>query len=421
MARASTPTKLPLTRWAQIFGVNPLHFEGVEWTPLYPQGSCSMKWFQYAWQDTDRTSREDLARAIASAEADIEAFLGFHLLPTWTEEEWRPTARPSNRSSVNGWSDVRGYRQAIEANWKHWISGGIRSKSLISAGETIAYTEGALPTSGYKETATVSLAVPNVADPAEVRLYYPGTGGDDAWEIRPIRVALAGGVATITFRREQAVLAAILETTMPRQLAVGDQDADFLDTVDVYRVYNDPQVQATMMWEPIAAGLCGCTTGCANCAYAVQQACLVAKGDPRLSWLTWAPGVWNAETLSFDSQPFVLDRNPDVLRLFYYSGYRDRSLANPTIDMDADLAYWTAILAATKLDRPICSCSARFFERWTEDLAYQRGNKETTSYWVSDEDKECPWGTKRGAIEAWKRIRQRPELRGGAVGAVAVQ
>ena len=73
MARAETLTKLPLDRWAQLMGINPMHFNGV-FHPDSPPTVCQQPWLQHPWQAADRLGREDIANAIAflaSREADF--------------------------------------------------------------------------------------------------------------------------------------------------------------------------------------------------------------------------------------------------------------------------------------------------------------------------------------------------------------
>ena len=48
MARARTVTKLSLDRWAQIIGINPLHFSQVQ---IEPPTVCAQPWMQYEGQD----------------------------------------------------------------------------------------------------------------------------------------------------------------------------------------------------------------------------------------------------------------------------------------------------------------------------------------------------------------------------------
>jgi hypothetical protein len=413
MARAQTLTKLPLDEWARIIGISPLHFNQLYVAPVT---ICEQPWMQFAHQAVNRVGREDIALAVAKAEADIERQLHYRLLPTWEVDEWRPTVRPWRKELFNLRSlDIRGMQQIVFTNWKHFISGGVRAQTLIEAGAAIAYSD--VDNDGYWETTTVTVTVAAGQDPCELRIYVPvsnamvQTGGEDQWEIRPINVAITGTTATILFRREQAVKPELQLDLVPpaddshlRGLEGSPAgDSNFLNTVDVYRVYNDPQQQATFLWEPFSA--CGCGTGCELCAFTAQTGCLMQREDPRIGAVSYRPGAWNADDESFDSAVWALGRQPDLTRLWYRAGLRNRSLACPTRTMDPEWAQIVAYYAASLLDRPVCECNNvhAWIEHWRQDLA---ANLENVSFQVSPEDLNNPFGTRRGAIFAWRRVRQ---------------
>lgn len=404
MARAETLTRLPLDEWFRIIGIDPLHANQVY---VAPATVCEQPWFQFPWQDVDRIGREDIALAIAQAEADIERELHYRLLPTWEVDEWRPTVRPWRKELFNTNSlDVRGFQQTVFTNWKQFISGGIEAKDLVPpAGAAILYSgdDG----DGYDKVATVEQAV-TFTDPCEVAIYYPGEGGADEWEIKPISVSIDAGIATIVFRREQCVLPELMaylrDPDIPRPAGLEGTDNDnFLTTVDVYRHWNDPQQQVTFLWEPFA--VCDCGTGCQLCAFSAQTGCLMQREDPRIGAVSYRPGAWNADDASFDSAIWAVGRQPDLARLWYRAGLRNRSLACPTRTMDPEWARIVAYYAAALLDRPVCECNNvhAWIDHWRQDLA---PNLENVSFQISPEDLNNPFGTRRGAIFAWRRVRQ---------------
>ena len=413
MAQAETRTKLPLDTWFKIMGVNPLHGNGV-FIPDNPPAVCEQPWLQFAWQSADRVGREELSRAIAQAEADIEKYLGYRLIPTWEEDEWHETIRPMRRDLFNLTNtDIRGFAQMVKANWAHMITGGVRANELLEAGATITYTDP--DGDGYNELATVTTTIVAGQNPCEIRIYFPVsngmvlTGGEDQWEIRPIDVSIAGLTATIRFRREQAVLP-------ERQLDVippsddshlrgvdGSEDANFLITVDVYRVYNDPQTQVLMMWEALGIGCANCNgAGCSQCEYTTQTGCFTARGDIKQSLIGYRPGTWNATNLVFDSASLVVARQPDIVRLWYYSGFREKALACSTREMAGEWARTVAYYAAAILDRQVCACENIHsnMEYWQDDRAV-RGTEGLN---IPTSDLGNPFGTRRGAMYAWKRV-----------------
>lgn len=396
-------THLTLDRFARLLGIPPMHFWGVNIPEMEKNATCSESWFQHAWQGTDRVSRDDVAEAIAEAERDIEQLVGYRLLPTWETDEWQPTIRPFRRDAVNWRSaDVLGRAQLVFGRWGHLLSGGIRSTTTIEAGAAVAYTnDSVMIPASWKNLATVVVSLSDEVPDDEIAVFYPGHAGDDHWRIRPVAVAHSATtlVYTITFAREMAMIPAFFDSYDLAVLrpALGTDDANFLATVDVARVYNDPQQQATMLWEGPS---CGCGGGHA-CSYGVQTAMLALRGDPRLSAFIFDAAEWNADTQEFHGVPMSVCRQPDLIRLWYYAGWRDKSSRHPLIELDDQWARIVAYYAASKLDRPVCSCSTAAFHTWQTDLAFS----EAGSYAMSPSDLGNPFGTRRGAVQAWRRVR----------------
>lgn len=414
MARANTLTKLPLDKWASIVGLNPVHFNGVYW-PDHPPTVCGQPWLQFSYQTADRVGREDIARAIAQAESDMEKELHFRLRPTWEVDEWRPTERPwrpeLHNLSITG---LRGFNPTADAKWGYLISGGIRSKELVEADAVIAYSDD--DGDGYEETATVTATVA-FTDACEIALFFPDDGivrdaGDDRWQIRPIEASINGvGLATIRFRREQAVLPELQNRVVPpaddsHQRGVdGSDDDNFLTGVDIYRVYNDPQLQVQMLWEPKGCVSCN-GAGCTGCSYRVQLGCLMVREDPRNSIVVYRPANWNSDTLSFDNTAWSVGREPDLVRLWYYAGWRDKQLDCPTLEMDSWYQHAVAYYAAALLERSVCGCDnvKAYVDRWQTDLS--RSPPDGGFRAISPRNLDNPFGTRAGAIFAWNRLDQ---------------
>lgn len=414
MAKARQQTKLPLDRFASILGLHPLHFNQVyldlSGLPVTNQRFCDNSWLQYAWQNNDAVGREDLATALAEAEAKIEQYLGHSLIPTWEVDEWQPTVRPWRPELINlSVSDIRGYAQTAEVAKKHVVSGGIQAKTLIVADSPITYSDE--DGDGYEETATLTVPGVTFTAPCELAVYAPvsdgvvPSGGLDEWEIRPISATIDTNtdIATIRLRREQLVLPSLLEAVITTGVE-GSNNANFLEEVDVYRKYNDPQRQVQFLWEPFAYGCATCNgNGCPTCSYSTQEGCFSLRDDPRHGLIAFHPATWDADDLDFTPAAWALQRQPDLVRVWYYAGYRDKRKACPMLEMDDDLAYTVSIYAATLLDRPICGCNnvVEFIEKWREDLAKI---SDRAKYQITQDDLANPLGTTRGAVFAWKRV-----------------
>jgi hypothetical protein len=363
--------------------------------------TCDKVWKQYPWQESDQVSREDVAQAIQQAEETLERYLGYRLLPCWEISENADTPRAADRALIyrNSMS-LNGYPLHVQTRWGHFISGGIEAKTFIDV-PTVVYTDE--DGDGYPETATITVAT-TVTDPSEIAVYFSGNNGEDQFEIRPLRsVSIANGTATIVAWRHQLVELALWEAMQPEQVD-GDDDGNFVEDVDVYRHWHDPSQQVQLIWSPYA-GACE-DNGCDN---SYQWGCLNAK-DNRLGLVFYKPGSWNETTEQFDAAELAVCRNPDKLKLWYRSGYRDERRRYPNLQMDPVMERAITYYSLTLLDRPICGCNnlEKVVGKWTEDLALQMTTAETSSrYELSQKLLENPLGTTRGAVFAWEAISQR--------------
>lgn len=398
MARADTVTWLSLDEFAKIIGLNPLHFNGFS-SQFFTDNTCGEVFFQHDWQNADRVGREAIALAIRQAEMEMTQEAGYNLMPDWTAAERLDYPHPGMPGVMGYGLNSSGFLKSVEAK-KGWIiSGGIKTKTLIQAGAAIVRSDA--DGDGYAETATVTVPV-TFTDINQVHVYYSTKSGSDAWEIRPITVAISVGFATITFKSWQVPDFSELEDLNPSPLD-GDNVASYETTVDVYRVWNDPSTQAQLMWEGDED--LNCCGSCVACQYGTQAACFHTR-DERLGIVVPAPGAWDAASETFTGQAFSACREPDQVRLWYYSGYVDDSLARPYAEMSN---YWktaVAFFAASKFERPVCGCSNvnQFIERWRRDAAAV--TKEEGGFNMTAEMAGNRLGTSLGAIYAWRRIHQ---------------
>lgn len=417
MARAETRTLLPLDRFAQILGIPPLHFCQVT-DPAMPDTVCSSVYKQFAWQEHDAVSREDIAQAIQEAERRMGDYLQYDLLPKWNVDERMPTVRPGIPGSWNiTGRDVQGQRQSVQLRRGQFISGGIEAKTLIDADATVTYTDE--DGDGYFETATIAVAT-TVTEPSEIAIYYPvaatiggsavylpGGAASSAWEVRPLRsVVISAGTVTVKMWRHQLVIPVLLEALSPE--AVDGQDADnFLPVVGVYRHWNDPQQQAELMWSPPSWGGGDCCSGCVTCTAAVQDGCLLGR-DYRLGIVHYSPATWDADEDAFTSgESWCMARQPDRLRLWYYAGLQDKDRLYPTLQMDPSYERAVAYFAVTLLDRTICGCSnvEMIVKHWRTELNLNESDGVgSSSYQIGKQVLDNPFGQTRGAVFAWTKV-----------------
>lgn len=409
MARASTRTLLPLDRFCRLVGYSPLLFSQVYVRDLQPASSCSDPVLQYTWQPQGggRPGRDEIAEAIKQAEDMLTSYLHFSVLPRWYIDDSVTLA-------------TKGAPLRIQARVPngYFIQGGQESFTEIESGAGITYTD--LDGDGYKERATVQVQT-TVTDPSEISVYYPNTNHDPAWEVRPIRVSieLANGdvvigepnpitqgyssslssdlnTATITFERHQVVKSELLES-LDSSGVDGLIDNNFLDSVAIYRHYNNPAQMATVE----APGLCDTSPGQVSAYPGV-----LTPVDSRSGVVSYQPADWDADDGTYIytcAYPF----NPTRLRLWYRAGFRDLSVARPMHDMSPQFERAITYLALSYIDRGWQSCEQlrNLQAHWRADMAQRESNQsKSSSFQVSRQLLDNPFGTTRAAVYAWRVV-----------------
>ena len=407
MARATTKTWLPLDRWAELMGIHPLHFNGLSSDTYLANITCGMPWFQYGWQNADRISREEIAQAIYDAERQIAELVGYSLLPDWQTGERVYFDRPAVRELYNlSGRSVRGQRMSLQTRYGHVISGGVRVKTGIEEAAVVRTDEDG---DGYSETVTVTVGTA-VTDEDEIKVYYPGQSGADEWEIRPITVTIDEtlDVATIVFKSWQ-----IVQPDEMEQLDASLQDAEvagsYLTTVDVYRVYNDPQTQVTFIWEQdttdfLFGSTCCGSDSCLACQLGTQAGCFHNR-DARLGIIVPAPATWSSDDQAFTGQSFSSCRGPDQALLYYYAGNRDMRLAMPKSKMEKFWELAVTYYSAGLLQKPSCGCDnvTNFIEHWQMEREYS--SKDSGTYFQTMSQLTNPLGSTNGAKYAYDKVK----------------
>lgn len=375
MAVAKATTKLSLDAFARVLQINPLHFNSVTLPGANP--TCGEPIYQYGWQAADKVSREEIANVIADAERLIENHIHYRLLPSYEVDE-RHTLDP------------RMWQPRFHTDWGYVQSGGQRSKTAIAAASPITW--GSVDNVGYKRTGTITVST-TVTNVDELAVYYPGHQGDDGWQIRDVTAVIAAGVATITIKREQTVLEDLLETFGEISTVDGQDDANFLGTVDVGRVYLDPTAPMAFLWND------GCLCGCEVCVHATQGGCLTVidqrQGMVVAQPATYGDGIWTHAM-------YNPCRLPDSARLWYRAGYAYNPLNYNVMDPEWERAI--AYLAMSMLDRPLCGCNSmeRASVYWSEDLSMVTASSHFQARFMDNMNN--PLGTTRGAMHAWRLI-----------------
>lgn len=390
MAIASTRTLLPLDTFAKILGINPLHFNGANLPSSDVPNACASPFVQHAYQDHDRVGREDIAQAIADAESQISDLLNFSPIVDYTTSYLDYAGNYARTYNTPVLRLPRGY--IIEA--------GTRAKTLLEAGSPVTYSdvepdnEEELEYGPFSETATIIATVPVGTLANEIAVYYPGQNGDDAYEIRPLTKVL---IINDTEAHITIPTAQLIELDHFMGLNFFPVDAvdtnNFIDTVDVYRVYTDTTSQVSYTYAP---------RRCGPDSSACQPTGRLYIRDTRLSLVYSSPANWDGTT--WQDANWCNCGFPMGANVSYKAGLQGR-----------DSWVWQRAItyyALTLIDRPLCACDTvkAMMKHWTDDLAATESiDGNTLTHVLAPGILNNPLGTTRGAIYVWRLI-QRQQL-----------
>ena len=309
MARASIPTLLPIDSYAKIMGISPWEFNQISGgLPTATRGSCQSVWFQWQWQK-DFVSREEIAQAISEAESAIAHQLGYWPAPAFVVDEHVSINRGAPMlPSVMG-ANAWGWWKNIPLRWSHWQAGGVFNRTIIQAAATVTLSD--TDSDGVNDLFTITQAV-TTTDPNEIAIYFQltdrvgETSIGEQWRIRPIKVSISGGTATITGHPSQLVLPSKTEAVTAAELNISDPI--FASEVDVYRVFTDTQHDSSYPYQGVALWDVPCNDG-GDCGTTILPLCQAEARNDRVYANYGDPATW----------PYGCQ--PDRLQVNYLAGY----------------------------------------------------------------------------------------------------
>jgi hypothetical protein len=394
MARADTPTMIPLDRVAYHLQLDPLHFNGITSALRRNAFACSDTWYQHDWQSSGKLSRESISTALRQAEDMVSQHLQWTPIPQWVEEEVQLPVY--YKTEWNSFRNAQGRSKSITTSRGFVQEVGRKASTLIGNTATVfSDADG----DGFDETVTITIAT-TVTEADELHLYYPGQSGYDDWEIRPVdSITLAAGVATIIFQKYLIPLWTLVEQVPVEGdahiLIDGDDNANFLQSVDVYRVYSDPSQQITFTYDP-SSDLCGGVP----CEVNTDTGCLFIR-NTRLGILAYSRADWNATTEAYTSAYF--SSIPIKGTIYYRAGKRDTRTRFPNRQMDQNLERLLVFYALSLVDSELCGCcnQRNTWGHLTQDLTLISRDESHAINW---EDLRCPLGVTPVALALWKYI-----------------
>ncbi len=350
-----------LARYQQIIGVDECAFWGVAYTGQ-SEFECSQFWSE--WQ------RQSVADALAQAQQMIEDIVNYPLCPTWITGAYDSAEDP--RYIDQQWA----IDNPVVTRWVKIIQAGIQATSTIQAGAVVSYADA--------DESVVGPIATTVTDTNEVKVFYPGSERI----ITPKRMTISGGNLTIYIPRCRLVDAELLDNTGDPNVGLEKTTvSNFLTTVDVKRVYNDPSTHAYLVREHSCNTLCSAE----GCATATDAACIVIR-DPLMGIIDIHPGSYS-NGWSQVSTSYCYNH----LRLNYQAGLRaiNRTVENVVVR-----------LAHALMPEEPCSCTV------TQRLWMRDRMKPDV---LTREILNCPWGYLAGSYFAYSWASTNAIVRGGGL------
>ena len=416
---------LPLDEFRKYLQWHPYHFWGMSNSSIPVNTNCNGLIPQYGFQHASTISRSDMQAAILKAEHKLAQYLNYDIAPRHRTEILMWPQRADNiiqRTSVNALAEY----QSVQTSFGYVQAIGVEAIDLIQADVPVTMTVNLTTQDTFTLTVTDS-SIGNLLDPNELAVFfssadrYDGSGLSQRWRIDPIRVEVTGNTATITGAAWLVGKPALTATPLIFQSVDPSNANTFVATLDVARVYTDPNgqtvddCQATLIWETWPWPWYCQSSANVNNPYASDPAAVgkaVARAgirDSVMGVIAPSSAVYNASATppQWQGTPYANYTTPDRVQVRYLAGL---PLINGQIN-----PFWAeavCTLAIAELPGPICACkemNVRIAERQV-DLA-RTGSGDQFGL-ISGEDLANPFGTRRGQVETWKRVKDFRNLTG---------
>lgn len=337
-----------LARYAQLVGYDENPFWGIN----YQVGDHSCR---HIWTLSER---KFVAKYLSEAQIEIEDALGYKIGAQWTVETKRRLTCP------------------VQTQWGWLIAFGVEAWSAISLGAAVNHAA---------DPCVIGPIVSSVTDASEIVICHPGT----RHEIAPSKITIAAGQITIEIPKCRLVAEAYADN--PES---GYEYSDYAAlwgelTVDVWRRYNDPSVNAVLSTNHNCSSTCS-SAGCVGfsheaCAYIQNYKLGIVETFPA----EYISGSWVRES--------CLCRGYDEVQLNYLSG----------VDLNYQTEDMIVRLAHSKMPYEPCGC-APLQKLWERD--------HSDPEFLTTQQSLGPFGHNNGAWTVWKWAKALRLMRGGIVG-----
>jgi len=350
---------LRLSRYAQVIGgYGEDALWGINRSGLLDTNECFQPWM--------KDQRDYVAFYLAEAQWELEKEIGYPLAPKWV------VGRVADQESGHHeFVDEQDWKIPLFAKWGMVLEPGVKATASVDAASVVSHAT---------DPAVIGPIGTTVTDPYEIKVYYP----DKDIEITPSKIQINAGFVTIEIPRCRLVKEAFANNE-----ANGIDYTDlnnFLATVDVVRVYNNPSTNAVLVAPHT------CTTGCSltGCGEYTQTACIYVT-DVKSGKLSIVPATYSGGTWVRSSARCNVIR----VRLNYRAGLK-------TLTRQAEDAI--RMLAHAKMPNPPCGCDI-LHKMWDAD--------SNIPSILTAERINCPWGLTDGAWRAYKYAQRMKIYRAG--------
>lgn len=429
---------LDLDRFAEIFGLNPVAFNGATFEPVCHYGcmtGCNEFWYQGPHQaGSSVVTRDDLANAIAEAERDLAAFWG---IPIYPQEKcvilpYNGGCGPARDYVYNslyyGRPLIGTSRVPAETRRNQGLY-VINDEPVLAWGRQSVAELGTVPVQIYDRNGDLYTSKNNVDCPkrillevevescvleCEIEVYHVGHVCDRAYKIHSPRIEIADGIASIEIDPWVAIRPELYEEPADCGICLNNNMSPIIDLLSpatypdelvVVRRYFDRTVAAAQFgWR----GNPGCSCGsCDICQLNYCPGCVVGNTYGVKGAVQAVRGTWNTEEEQWctDSSCQACSRDPDFVKLYYWHGYTSDPGCDSTCFDSSEAEQIVALLAAARLPKAVCQCTCdRTTDRFAELQATMNySNRNEGSYFLTLKLADNPFGTRRGEVDAFRK------------------
>jgi len=329
---------LSLARYAELIGYQDCSFFGFS-HPDRTSYACTEIW--------TNQQRNEILRTLQDAQLELEREIGYHIESKWIVAEKHP------------------FRKVITLDKGYLIALGIKAEETIASNISLNM--------GASLTDPAQRVIPTILTSTDgITIYYPGT----THEITPSSLAISGGNLTVIIPKCRLPKYSLIENTAS---GISWDAANIQSSIDVKRVYNDPTVHASLIWNHI------CNVRCAStlCSEYTVSACGMVR-DNILGTVEFFPAEYVSGAWKSTNGSKTCVGTPEWIKINYVSGLQG-------IDLHVESTLLR--LAHSKLPNEPCGC----------DISQRMWARDRNIPKLLTRDRlECPFGMSDGAWTAWK-------------------